>query len=231
MKVQPHNVLPWGSTALQSHQISSDSTKMKQAVSNQISYYWLNHTDYSSVATAHWLTPTAFPSTSHPGVREQGDLWWCLHVEETLLHGSVLPTHKPKQGFPEWQAFRSFNSSPADSVCNYTLLHFSWFFKNVAYIIFSWSPCCFCMLPLCSLQFLLLEGDICLARQSKAGHVLYFCNLSQYSEHPALSKSTLRYLLVSKEHSHYSSLVQDSSEILLSQWRMRTETNRKESTI
>lgn len=169
------------------------------------------------MATAHWLTPTALPSALHPEVREQGDLWRCLHVEETLLHGSILPIHTPKQGFPEWQAFRSFNSSPEDSVYNYRLLHFSWFFKNVAYIIFSWSPCCFCILPLCSLQFLLLEGGICLARQSKAGLVLYFCNLSQYSEHPALSKSTLWYLLVSKEHFHYSSLVQDSSEIFHSQ--------------
>lgn len=55
------------------------------------------------VFVLHWLAPAVFPPTSRPGSGGsiQGDLWRCFCVEETLLHGPILPTRAPKLGFSE----------------------------------------------------------------------------------------------------------------------------------
>lgn len=80
------------------------------------------------VFVLHWLAPAVFPPTSclESGGSIQGDLWRCFCVEETLLHGPILPTRAPKL-FTSWvfqsdgQSLWSFPSSSTHPVRNYTL--------------------------------------------------------------------------------------------------------------
>lgn len=117
------------------------------------------------VFVLHWLAPAVFPPTSclESGGSIQGDLWRCFCVEETLLHGPILPTRAPKL-FTTWvfqsdgQSLWSFPSLLTHPVCNYTL-------HLPSFLTISLKCCMYvdvssiCMLPLCSVTCLFLEGE------------------------------------------------------------------------
>lgn len=124
-----------------------------------------------------WLLQRCAPLM--PGGRVQGNLWWCFYVEETLLHWSILEFTPVFQGDRQGLLITFFLISTA-SVQQYSPSSLALFKKCRFYKLFS-----IYMVPLCSLKFLLLEGDICLVKKYKPGPVFHFCNLRLYSEHPA----------------------------------------------